>query len=169
MEEWGAGPHDVWVVAADGSSQTNITNDGKSEHPAWAPNGTEIAFHTYEGSSSIQAVRPDGSKRRVIADLPTSDFWPQWSPNGSSLIFTSYDGLNFLVLAHVTKKHSKKIIDLPSGAQICDAVWSPDGSEILFIDGAGDFWTVDSRIRTEPVPLGVNGLLPDWQPTSGRG
>ncbi len=167
MEEWGAGPHDVWVVAADGTSQTNITNDGTSEHPAWAPNGTEIAFRTYEGGSSIQGVRPDGSKRRVIADLPNSDFWPQWSPNGSSLLFTSYDGLNFVVLVHVTKKRNKKIIDLPSGTSICDAVWSPDGSEILFVDEFGDFWTVDSRVRTEPVPIGVSGLLPDWQ--SGRG
>jgi Tol biopolymer transport system component len=114
-------------------------------------------------------VRPDGSKRRVIADLPTSDFWPQWSPNGSSLLFTSYDGWAFLVTVHVTKPHSKKIIDLPSGTSICDAVWSPDGSEILFIDQAGDFWTVDSRVRTEPVSIGLSGLLLDWQSTSGRG
>jgi Tol biopolymer transport system component len=167
IEQWGAGPHDVYVVAADGSSQTNITNDGKSEHPAWAPNGTEIAFATYAESSSVQAVRPDGSKRRVIADLPTGDFWPQWSPNGSSLLFTSYDGWNFLVLVHVTKPHGKQIIDLPNGSSICDAVWSPDGSEILFVDSFGDLWTVDRRVRTEPIPLGVNGLLPNWQSTHG--
>jgi Tol biopolymer transport system component len=106
----------------------------------------------------------------VIADLPNNDFWPQWSPNGSSLLFTSYDGLNFVELVHVTKKRNKKIIDLPGGTSICDAVWSPDGSEILFVDEFGDFWTVDSRVRTEPVPItGVNGLLPDWQSTSGRG
>ena len=168
IEERGAGPHDVFVVAVDGSSQTNITNDGKSEHPAWAPNGTEIAFHTYEGGSSIQAARPDGSKRRVIADLPTADFWPQWSPNGSSLLFTSYDGWAFFVTVHVTKKHSKNIIDLAKGTQICDGVWSPDGSEILLIDQAGDFWTVDSRARTEPVPIGLSGLHLDWQSVSGR-
>lgn len=165
IESHGAGPHDVYVVAADGSSQTNITNDGMSEHPAWAPNGTEIAFRTSSLGSSIQAVRPDGSKRRVIADLPTGDFWPQWSPNGSSLLFSSYDGTDFLTLVHVTKKRSKKIIDLPNGTSICDAVWSPDGSEILFVDQIGALWTVDSRVRTEPVPIGVNGLLPDWQST----
>ena len=169
-EQWGAGPHDVYVVAADGSSQTNITNDGVSEHPAWAPNGTEIAFSTRAGGlPSVDAVRPDGSKRRTIADLPTSDFWPQWSPNGSSLLFTSYDGWNFLVLVHITKPHNKKIIDLPGDTSICDAVWSPDGSEVLFVDVTGDLWRVDGRVRTEPIPVGVSGLLPSWQSTSGRG
>ena len=39
IEQWGAGPHDVYVIAVDGSSQTNVTNDGQSEHPAWSPHG----------------------------------------------------------------------------------------------------------------------------------
>lgn len=169
IEQWGAGPHDVYVIAADGSSQSNITNDGVSEHPAWSPNGKEIAFTNREvgNPASIQAVRPDGSKRRTIANLPTPDFWPQWSPNGSSLLFTSYDGWNFLVLVHITKPHGKKIIDLPSEDSICDAVWSPDGSEILFVDSIGNLWTVDRRVRTAPQPLGINGQLSSWQAIRG--
>lgn len=170
IEQWGAGPHDVYVIAADGSSQVNITNDGIADHPAWSPNGKEIAFTSYEAGSTprVEAIRPDGSKRRTIVDLPTPDFWPQWSPNGSSLLFTSYDGWNFLVLVHITKPHGKKVIDLPSGNSICDAVWSPDGSRILFIDHTGNLWTVDRRVRTDPQPLLINGQLPDWQSVSGR-
>ena len=128
IEQYGAGPRDVYVVAADGSRQTNITNDGQSEYPAWSPNGNEIAFtnSAVDNPPSIQAIRSDGSKRRTIANLPTPDFWPQWSPTGSSLLFSSYDGANFLVLVHITKSKGKKIIDLPSGSSICDAVWSPD-------------------------------------------
>ena len=170
IEQTGAGPHDIYVIAADGSSQVNITNDERSEHPAWSPNGKEIAFANSEPGypPSIQAIRPDGSKRRTIADLPTPDFWPQWSPNGSSLLFTSYDGSNFLVLVHITKPHGKQIIDLPSGDSICDAVWSPDGSQVLFVDAVGDLWTVDRRVRTAPQPLGINGQLADWQSVRGR-
>jgi TolB protein len=165
IEQWGAGPHDVYVVAADGSSQVNITNDGQSEHPAWSPHGTEIAFTSHANGASIDAVRSDGSHRRVIADLPTGDFWPQWSPNGSSLLFSSYDGANFLVLVHITKAHGKQIIDLPNASSICDAVWSPDGKDVLFVDSIGELWTVDSRVRTEPSPLGLVGWLPSWQAT----
>jgi len=169
IEERGAGPHDVYVVAVDGASQTNVSNDGQSHHPAWSPRGNEIAFATFAGGSSIQAMRPDGSRRRTIADLPTGDFWPQYSPNGSSLLFSSYDGQNFLVLVHITKPHNKKIVDLPTESSICDAVWSPDGSEVLFVDGVGDLWTVDRRVRYEPQPVGLNGQLPSWQPTRGGG
>ena len=173
IEVQGAGPHDVYVVAADGSSQVNVTNDGSSEHPAWSPNGAEIAFSTSApGGPNVDTVKPDGSKRRTIGDLPTPDLWPQWSPNGSSLLFTSFDGSSFLVLVHLTKKNGKQILTFPSGSSICDAVWSRDGSDILFVESALEgsvLWTVDSRLRTEPISLGIIGLEPSWQAASGGG
>ena len=36
---------DIWVMNADGSAQTNLTNTpGNDLNPTWSPDGTRLAF-----------------------------------------------------------------------------------------------------------------------------
>ncbi|MTB24253.1 MAG: hypothetical protein F2920_11405, partial [Actinobacteria bacterium] len=53
----------IYVMDADGSNQTNISNNSSSDDtPAWSPDGSKIAFMTdRDGNYSIYSMNPDGS------------------------------------------------------------------------------------------------------------
>jgi dipeptidyl aminopeptidase/acylaminoacyl peptidase len=57
------GNAEIYVMNADGTGQTNLTNNPASESvPAWAPDGSEIVFHSSrDGNFEICAMQTDGS------------------------------------------------------------------------------------------------------------
>jgi len=90
--------HDLFVINADGSGFTNLTNTpSDSEYlPAWSPDGSRIAFSSsrYNEDSSISAsdlfiMNADGSNRVQLTTHPEGDFDAAWSPDGTMLAFTS--------------------------------------------------------------------------------
>jgi len=71
---WLPGTRDrqIWVMAADGSHQTQITNTpGPHSEPSWSPDGSRIAF-TYEldGIQSIWSVTRDGADPKNLTNDP---------------------------------------------------------------------------------------------------
>ncbi|MBO6575972.1 MAG: PD40 domain-containing protein [Rhodothermales bacterium] len=75
----------LWVSAADGSNPRRVTDDDRSEHyPAWSPDGTQLAYATWDGESGhLWAARTDGrgSARQLTMDAGLY-FSPAWSANG---------------------------------------------------------------------------------------
>jgi TolB protein len=123
--------HPIFVVNADGSGLRKVAADG--DEPAWAPDGTKIAY--VRVADGIFVMNADGSgKRRVVSDAGLGH--PRWSPNGKALVVESAS----------SRGPALAIVDVGTGAlralrtrldpSLPD--WSPDGRRIAFTDVAFD-------------------------------
>ncbi len=80
--------------------------------PEWAPDGTELFFRSFDGSSLLAvSVDPDtleiGQQEVVLHDVsfPASDDWGE-----ASLYEVSPDGEKFLVLQDVGPERAKLVV-----------------------------------------------------------
>ena len=133
------GNYEIYVMNADGSGQTNLTNNPADDHaPAWSPDGSRIAFQTArDGDSEIYVMNTDGSEPTRLTNNPASDIHPAWSPDGSQIVFTSRrDGNDEIYVMNAdgsgqTRLTNNKVLDfLPA--------WSPDGLRIAFTHNVPD-------------------------------
>jgi dipeptidyl aminopeptidase/acylaminoacyl peptidase len=94
------GNRELYVMNADGSDPTRLTNNGArvpntaidevDENPAWSPDGTRIAFDSSrDGQFEIYSIRVDGTDVRRLTDHQSLDAAPSWSPDGRSIAYIS--------------------------------------------------------------------------------
>ena len=86
------GSEDIFVMNADGSGQTNLTNHPERDaFPAWSPDGTRITFTSRrDGNGEIYLMNVDGSGKINLTNNPADDDQPVWSPDGTRLQFRSF-------------------------------------------------------------------------------
>ena len=85
------GNPEIYVMNADGSSQTRLTTDPASDiSPSWSPDGKQIAFASdRDGSYEIYVMDADGTGQRRLTTNLESDIDPAFSPDGKQIVFTS--------------------------------------------------------------------------------
>jgi len=102
---------DLWIADHDGRNERRIATGGEVYHgaPVFSPDGREIAYYADDGTrSAIEAVRPDGTGRRVIL-AAGRNWYPRWSPDGRWLVCT--------VAADTADKSNIDIIAVPAGGE----------------------------------------------------
>jgi Tol biopolymer transport system component len=141
-------PTDIYVMGADGSNVTRLTDDPLPEFmPVWSPDGSRIAFvreadPVPAAFTGIYTMNPDGSNvKRVSSSDGGSDFGPSWSPDGSRIVFAAIREEDWGIWA-VNADGSNEQPILGGGAIgfVNNPVWSPDGSLIAFV---GNVWVDD--------------------------
>ena len=133
------GNDDIWVMNADGSAQTNLTNtQGNELGPTWSPDGTKLAFDSdVDGDRDIYTMNSDGGDQaNLTPDSPSLDADPDWSPDGQKILFVSGRGDTTSVWTmNVDGTAADNITDAPIFD--ADPAWSPTGDRIVFTRDSG--------------------------------
>ena len=124
-------PSDIHIFDYRTLRTTNITRSAADDrHPIWSADGTRLLFYSKTGSDfEIHTIAPDGGS---LTRLTTHEgVLPAFSPDGTQIVFTSTREHN-LFLMNADGSGLQRITDEPSHHR--RAVWSPDGSQLAFVD-----------------------------------
>ena len=140
----GEGTEDIWTIHSDGTNRQPLTNspDAHKGWPTWSPDGTAIAFATYEGIGTLHLMDADGGNLTVLKKDYTSSTRPAWSPDGKRIAY----GGTLIIRIFDVRTGKEEAVRVPihrlSGSRIHDVAWSPDGHQLAFaakvIDQAGN-------------------------------
>jgi Tol biopolymer transport system component len=128
------GNFEIFVMNADGSGETNLTNDPATDlRPDWSPDGSRIAFNSNRGAGGqIYIMNSDGSAPAPVTSVTggAADE-AAWSPDGSLIALTHSTDIGQTGIA-VVRADGTAFQDLTPPAADNGPSWSPDGTEIAF-------------------------------------
>ena len=166
---------DVYVINADGSGQTNITN---TPHPvieyysSWSPDGTRIAFTRYGHngpggpSPEIFMANPDGTDQTLLETGMCRSYAPVWHPDGR-IFFQGYTYTDCNVSqTWIISPDGTGLTPLAVNPYFNDV--SPDGSQVTF-DSRGTSAEIFTQgiDGSEPIRLTNDSAYdnkPHWAP-----
>ena len=170
---------EVWVMNADGSGETRLTNDLRaSGTPDWSPDGNKIAFTRINCAANdrdcfgvnydIWVMNAHGRKETKLTTNPSHDRFPSWSPDGKKIAFDGMvaGGNNFDVF--VMNADGSGVSRLTDTTLEEEAPkWAPDGTQLVFQRGV-NIYTMNAD-GSEQVPLTSDtypnlNREPSWQP-----
>jgi Tol biopolymer transport system component len=142
-ENTGTWVTEIYIMNADGSEQTRLTNNDISESSvAWSPDGEKIIFDTnwdkvkYDNSIlnwlglEIGVMDADGSNMIRLTNNGYRDDHPSWSPDGRKIVFASdRDGEGSLLDDVPNGNYTGSYVDLVGDREIY--VMDPDGSNVV--------------------------------------
>jgi TolB protein len=107
--------------------------------PAWAPNGNQLAYVSFESRKPVVYVHDvDTGKRRLVANFKGSNSAPAWSPDSKTLALTlSRDGGSQLFLLDVNAPNAEPRRIAASTAIDTEPVFTADGRSIYFVSDRG--------------------------------
>ena len=134
-----AGAHyRLWIADADGeNAQSALSSPEPIISPAWAPNGTQLAYVSFESRKPVVYVHDVASgHRRLLANFRGSNSAPAWSPDGSRLAVTlSRDGGSQLYLLSAQGGEPRRLMQ--SSGIDTEPCFSSDGRTIYFVSDRG--------------------------------
>ncbi|MCW7539295.1 Tol-Pal system beta propeller repeat protein TolB, partial [Aquabacterium sp. A7-Y] len=130
--------HTLWVADSDGEgAQVALASAEPIISPAWSPNGSELAYVSFETKKPVVYSQEIASgKRRPIAAFKGSNSAPAWSPDGSQMVVVlTRDGLSQL---YGMSRSGDGLRRLTSSTGIdTEPVFSADGKQVYFVSDRG--------------------------------
>ena len=128
----------LWVADSDGDgAQSALASPEPIISPAWSPNGTQLAYVSFESRKPVIYVHEVTSgKRRLLANFKGSNSAPAWAPDGRSLAVTlSRDGGSQLYIMDANGGDARRLSQ--SSSIDTEPTFSADGRWIYFVSDRG--------------------------------
>lgn len=156
----------IAVMDADGGNVTPLTDGLHADtHPAWSPDGAQIAFDRFENNARrVFVMAADGTGVHQVSGADGSATSPTWSPDGTRLAVVA--GTDIAVVDLASGQTTVVGTDV-AAANEAGLAWSPDGSLLA--------WAGTTGIRVSaPDGSGARQLTtgddhdPAWSPDGSR-
>ncbi|MFA6121480.1 MAG: Tol-Pal system beta propeller repeat protein TolB [Sideroxydans sp.] len=132
------GTYRLVVADSDGYGEQALLNSKEPiMSPAWSPDGSRIAYVSFEQGRAMVFVQTLSTRERVLmAAFPGSNSAPAWSPDGSQLaLVLTRDDSSQLYLVGVDGSNLRRITF--SDTIDTEPTFSPDGKSLLFTSDRG--------------------------------
>ena len=140
------------VADSDGyNEQVVLAHSEPIMSPAWSPDGSHLAYVSFETGHAVVYVQSLYTNQRVVlANFRGSNSAPAWSPDGKQLaIVLTRDGSSQIYLVRPDGSDIRRITF--SGAIDTEPNFSPDGQYLLFTSDRGG----SAQIYRMPVEGGA--------------
>jgi TolB protein len=131
--------YELQVADADGfGPQTILASNEPIISPSWSPDGTRLAYVSFERKKPVVYVQSlTTGQRNAVANFLGSNSAPSWSPDGKRLAvtLTKDGGSQIYVISAAGGNGATRLTN--SGAIDTESNWSPDGQWILFTSDRG--------------------------------
>jgi TolB protein len=130
--------YSLQIADADGvNPQTVVASNEPIISPTWSPDGTKIAYVSFEKKKPIIFVQSlTTGQRATLASFKGNNSAPSWSPDGTKLaIVLSHSANSQIYIINADGTGLKSL--LKSAAIDTEPVWSPDGKWIYFTSDRG--------------------------------
>lgn len=157
-------PYELRVADYDGYNQTTVHS---SPHllmsPAWSPDGSKLAYVTFESGRSALVIQTlDSGAVRQVASFPQHNGAPAFSPDGSKLAFAlSKTGSLNLYLMDLGTGQIRQVTDDRSNNT--EPTWFPDSQTLAY--------TSDQSGRPQVYKININGGTPQrlsWESSQNQ-
>lgn len=116
---------------------------GFGQMPAWAPDGSEIAYRgcdLYGNNCALWVMEPGNYNQARLTTDP-SDSSPSWKPDSSQVAFVSSRAGNWEIYAIDAASGVERRLTNHPATDVAPA-WSPDGKSLAFLSNRDGAWSV---------------------------
>ncbi|MEL6308591.1 MAG: DPP IV N-terminal domain-containing protein [Chloroflexota bacterium] len=136
-------------------------------HPAWSPDGTQIAFDTPFGprNTKIVILNLATGEETQLEGVEGNNEMPAWSPDGTQIAFIAGNSLYITDLGGGEPERLTSARGNPA--------WSPDGTQIAYTDRNGQdlqifVINVDGNSDAQQLTDAQNAGQPAWSPDGSQ-